>query len=219
LKSNWNLSDIEKQNLRALLPKISDKNFGVFTRLVDNLIIIQLQISPDEDNSPLTPGELKKELEKIQTYFDKAVAGMEYLYERGISPSLFDQHYLNANKQHPRKAVKDDLLNKPHVSSSYVEQITKSLSCSMESFAASCEPQGGRNKDKRLHVLIIEIAKFFKLYLPNSAISKYPNTHFSRVVTYILTYVLDERYSEYKGPKDPERRIEDALKEFHARVN
>ena len=79
--------------------------------------------------------------------------------------------------------------------------------------------KAGRNKDKRLHVLIIEIAKFFKLYLPNSAISKYPNTHFSRVVTYILTYVLDERYSEYKGPKDPERRIEDALKEFHARVN
>ena len=89
----------------------------------------------------------------------------------------------------------------------------------MEGFAASCEPKGGRNKDKRFHVLIIEIANFFKLYLPNSAISKYPNTHFSRVVTYILTDVLDERYSEYKGPKDPERRIEDSLKEFHARVN
>ena len=89
----------------------------------------------------------------------------------------------------------------------------------MESFAASCEPKGGRNKDKRFHVLIIEIAKFFKLYLPNSAISKYPNTHFSRVVTYILTDVLDERYSEHKGPEDLERRIEDALKEFHARVD
>ena len=62
--SNWNLSDGEKQELRALLPKISDKNFGVFTRLVDDLIIAQLQISPDEDNSPLTPGELKRELKK-----------------------------------------------------------------------------------------------------------------------------------------------------------
>jgi len=161
LKRKWNLSDGEKKALRALLPKISDKNFGEFTRLVDNLIIIQLQISLD----------------------------------------------------------KDDLLDKPHVSSTYIEQITRSLSCCMERFAASCEPKGGRNKDKRFHVLIIEIANFFKLYLPNSAISKYPNTHFSRDVTYILTDVLDERYSEYKGPEDPERRIEDALKEFHARVN
>jgi hypothetical protein len=219
LKRKWNLSDREKKALRALLPKISDKNFGEFTRLVDNLIIIQLQISPDKDNRPLTPGELKKELKKIQAYFDKAVAGMGYLYERGISPSLFDQHYLIANKHHPRKAAKGDLSDKPHVSSSYVEQITRSLSYSMEGFAASCEPKGGRNKDKRFHVLIIEIANFFKLYLPNSAISKYPNTHFSRVVTYILTDVLDERYSEYKGPEDPERRIEGALKEFHARVN
>ena len=219
MKRKWNLSDREKKALRALLPKISDKNFGEFTRLVDNLIIIQLHISLDKDDRPLTPGELQKELKKIQAYFDKAVAGMEYLYERGISPSLFDQHYLIANKQHPRKAVKDDLLDKPHVSSSYIEQITRSLSCCMESFAASSEPKGGRNKDKRFHVLIIEIANFFKLYLPNSAISKYPNTHFSRVVTYILTDVLDERYSEYKGPEDPERRIEDALKEFHARVN
>ena len=110
--SKWNLSDGEKQELRALLPKINDKNFGEFTRLVDDLIITQLQISPDKDNRPLTPGELKRELKKIQAYFDKAVAGMEYLYERGIFPSLFDQHYLIANKQHPRKAVKDDLRNK-----------------------------------------------------------------------------------------------------------
>lgn len=219
MESNWNLSDLEKQKLRALLPKISDKNFGKFTRLVDNLIIIQLQISPDKHNRPLTPGELKKELKKIQAYFDKAVAGMEYLHERGISPSLFDQHYLIANKLHPRKAAKGNLPDKPHVSSSSVEQITKSLSYSMEGFAASCKPKGGRNKDKRFHVLIIEIANFFKLYLPNSAISKYPNTHFSRVVTYILTDVLDERYSEHNGPEDLERRIEDALKEFHARVN
>ena len=219
LTSKWNLSDIEKQNLRALLPKISDKNFGEFTQLVNKLVSIQLRISPDEDSRPLTPGELQKELKKTKAHFDKAVAGMEYLYERGISPSLFDQHYLIANKRHPEKAAKGDLLDKPHVSSSYVEQITRSLSYSMEGFAASCEPKGGRNKDKRFHVLIIEIANFFKLYLPNSAISKYPNTYFSRVVTYILTDVLDERYSEYKGPEDPERRIEDALKEFHARVN
>lgn len=219
MKKKWNLSDREKKALRALLPKISDKNFGEFTRLVDNLIIIQLQISPDKDNRPLTTGELKKELKKIQAYFDKAVAGMAYLYERGISPSLFDQHYLIANKRHPEKVAKGDLSDKPHVSSSYVEQIIRSLSYSLEGFAASCEPKGGRNNDKRFHVLIIEIANFFKLYLPNSAISKYPNTHFSRVVTYILTDVLDERYSEHKGPKDPERRIGDALKEFHARVN
>ena len=66
MKRKWNLSDREKKALRALLPKISDKNFGEFTRLVDNLIIIQLQISPDKDNRPLTPGELKKELKKIQ---------------------------------------------------------------------------------------------------------------------------------------------------------
>ena len=80
LKSKWNLSDGEKQELRALLPKINDKNFGEFTRLVDDLIITQLQISPDKDNRPLTPGELKRELKKIHAYFDKAVAGMEYLY-------------------------------------------------------------------------------------------------------------------------------------------
>ena len=217
MKRKWNLSDGEKQALRALLPKISDKNFGEFTRLVDNLIIIQFQISIDKDDRPLTPGELQKEFKKIQAYFDKAVAGMEYLYERGISPSLFDQHYLIANKQHPRKAVKDDLLDKPHVSGSYVEQITRSLSGSMERFAASCKPQGGRNKDKRFHILIIEIANFFKLYLPNSAISKSPNTHFSRVVTHILTNVLDDRYSEYKSPRDFERRIEDALRDFKDR--
>ena len=86
--SKWNLSDGEKQELRALLPKINDKNFGEFTRLVDDLIITQLQISPDKDNRPLTPGELKRELKKIQAYFDKAVAGMEYLYARHFPIAL-----------------------------------------------------------------------------------------------------------------------------------
>ncbi|MDA8928396.1 hypothetical protein N9I87_04115, partial [Gammaproteobacteria bacterium] len=66
---------------------------------------------------------------------------------------------------------------------------------------------------------------FFRRKLPDSAISKAPNSNFSKVITYVLSRVVEQRLAkagkkkDLKLLRDPQRRIEDALKEFHARVN
>ena len=97
-----------------------------------------------------------------------------------------------------------------------VENETRNFIKALESFESSVQVASGRSQDKRFHLLILEIAKFFKQKLPGSAISSGTETNFSRVITYLVTKVLSTRLAESQSSllKDLKRRIDDAINEL-----
>ena len=107
---------------------------------------------------------------------------------------------------------------------SKVERETEFLAAALESFESSVNVSSGRPKNKEFHVFIIEIAEFFRRKLPDSAISKATDSNFSKVITYLLSYVVEPRLvkagkrKDLKKLQDPQRRIEDALEEIKARI-
>jgi hypothetical protein len=212
--------------LRTLLPRINDQDFDEFIQLINKLIIIQLTSSPNKTNDPLSAKELKTELKQIKDSYHKAFKGLKYLRDRGISSTVIDHYYLLANNRFPPNghdggyADKEDhkmLLSK-------VERETEFLAAALESFESSVNVSSGRPKNKEFHVFIIEIAEFFRRKLPDSAISKATDSNFSKVITYLLSYVVEPRLvkagkrKDLKKLQDPQRRIEDALEEIKARI-
>ena len=212
--------------LRTLLPRSNDQDFDEFIRLINKLIIIQLTSSPNKTNDPLSAKELKTELKQIKDSYHKAFKGLKYLRDRGISSTVIDHYYLLANNRFPPNghdggyADKEDhkmLLSK-------VERETEFLAAALESFESSVNVSSGRPKNKEFHVFIIEIAEFFRRKLPDSAISKATDSNFSKVITYLLSYVVEPRLvkagkrKDLKKLQDPQRRIEDALEEIKARI-
>ena len=222
----FHLSHTEIMQLRTLLPRINDQDFDEFIRLINKLIIIQLTSSPNKTNDPLSAKELKTELKQIKDSYHKAFKGLKYLRDRGISSTVIDHYYLLANNRFPPNghdggyADKEDhkmLLSK-------VERETEFLAAALESFESSVNVSSGRPKNKEFHVFIIEIAEFFRRKLPDSAISKATDSNFSKVITYLLSYVVEPRLvkagkrKDLKKLQDPQRRIEDALEEIKARI-
>ena len=222
----FHLSHTEIMQLRTLLPRINDQDFDEFIQLINNLIIIQLTSSPNKTNDPLSAKELKTELKQIKDSYHKAFKGLKYLRDRGISSTVIDHYYLLANNRFPPNghdggyADKEDhkmLLSK-------VERETEFLAAALESFESSVNVSSGRPKNKEFHVFIIEIAEFFRRKLPDSAISKATDSNFSKVITYLLSYVVEPRLvkagkrKDLKKLQDPQRRIEDALEEIKARI-
>ena len=92
------LSHTEIKQLKSLLPRINDQDFDDFIRLINKLIIIQLTSSPNKTKDPLSAKELKTELKQIKDSYHKAVKGLKYLRDRGISSTVIDHNYL-ASKQ------------------------------------------------------------------------------------------------------------------------
>ena len=222
----FHLSHTEIMQLRTLLPRSNDQDFDEFIRLINKLIIIQLTSSPNKTNDPLSAKELKTELKQIKDSYHKAFKGLKYLRDRGISSTVIDHYYLLANNRFPPNghdggyADKEDhkmLLSK-------VERETEFLAAALESFESSVNVSSGRPKNKEFHVFIIEIAEFFRRKLPDSAISKATDSNFSKVITYLLSYVVEPRLvkagkrKDLKKLQDPQRRIEDALEEIKARI-
>jgi hypothetical protein len=222
----FHLSHTEIMQLRTLLPRINDQDFDEFIQLINKLIIIQLTSSPNKTNDPLSAKELKTELKQIKDSYHKAFKGLKYLRDRGISSTVIDHYYLLANNRFPPNghdggyADKEDhkmLLSK-------VERETEFLAAALESFESSVNVSSGRPKNKEFHVFIIEIAEFFRRKLPDSAISKATDSNFSKVITYLLSYVVKPRLvkagkrKDLKKLQDPQRRIEDALEEIKARI-
>ena len=221
------LSHTEIKQLKSLLPRINDQDFDDFIRLINKLIIIQLTSSPNKTKDPLSAKELITELKQIKDSYHKAVKGLKYIRDRGISSTVIDHYYLLANNRFPQNghdggyADKEDhkmLLSK-------VERETEFLANALQSFESSVNISSGRPKNREFHVFIIEIAEFFKRRLPDSAISKATDSNFSKVITYLLSHVVEQRLvkaekkKDLKLLRDPQRRIEDALKEFKARIS
>jgi len=221
------LSHTEIKQLKSLLPRINDQDFDDFIRLINKLIIIQLTSSPNKTKDPLSAKELITELKQIKDSYHKAVKGLKYIRDRGISSTVIDHYYLLANNRFPQNghdggyADKEDhkmLLSK-------VERETEVLADALQSFESSVNISSGRPKNREFHVFIIEIAEFFKRRLPDSAISKATDSNFSKVITYLLSHVVEQRLVKAEKKKDlkllqdPQRRIEDALKEFKARIS
>ena len=200
----FHLSHTEIMQLRTLLPRINDQDFDEFIRLINKLIIIQLTSSPNKTNDPLSAKELKTELKQIKDSYHKAFKGLKYLRDRGISSTVIDHYYLLANNRFPPNghdggyADKEDhkmLLSK-------VERETEFLAAALESFESSVNVSSGRPKNKEFHVFIIEIAEFFRRKLPDSAISKATDSNFSKVITYLLSYVVEPRLVKAGKRKD-----------------
>ena len=221
------LSHTEIMQLRTLLPRISDQDFDEFIRLINKLIIIQLTSSPNKTDDSLSAKEMKTELKQIMDSYHKAVRGLKYLRDRGISSTVIDHNYLLANNRLPPDGHNGDYADKKDHAMllSKVERETEFLANALQSFESSITISSGRPKNREFHVFIIEIAEFFRRRLPNSAISKAANTNFSKVITYLLSHVVEQRLvkagkrKDLKLLQDPQRRIEDALEEFKARIS
>ena len=221
------LSHTEIMQLRTLLPRISDQDFDEFIRLINKLIIIQLTSSPNKTDDPLSAKEMKTELKQIMDSYHKAVRGLKYLRDRGISSTVIDHNYLLANNRLPPDGHNGDYADKKDHAMllSKVERETEFLANALQSFESSITISSGRPKNREFHVFIIEIAEFFRRRLPNSAISKAANTNFSKVITYLLSHVVEQRLvkaekkKDHKLLQDPQRRIEDALEESKARIS
>lgn len=221
------LSHTEIKQLKTLLPRINVQDFNAFIQLVNKLIIIQLTNSPNETMNPLSPKELKTELKKIKDNYLKAVKRLRYLRHRGISSTVIDHNYLLANSQLPPDRHEGGYADKKdhQMLLSKVERETEFLAAALQSFESSVNIRSGRPKNREFHVFIIEIAEFFKRRLPDSAISKATDTNFSKVITYLLSHVVEhrlvkaEKKKDLKLLQDPQRRIEDALEEFKARIS
>jgi len=222
----FHLSHTEIMQLRTLLPRSNDQDFDEFIRLINKLIIIQLTSSPNKTNDPLSAKELKTELKQIKDSYHKAFKGLKYLRDRGISSTVIDHYYLLANNRFPPNGHDGGYADKKDhkMLLSKVERETEFLAAALESFESSVNVSSGRPKNKEFHVFIIEIAEFFRRKLPDSAISKATDSNFSKVITYLLSYVVEPRLvkagkrKDLKKLQDPQRRIEDALEEIKARI-
>ena len=220
------LSHTEIKQLKSLLPRINDQDFDDFIQLVNTLIIIQLTSSPNKTKDPLSAKKLKTELKQIKDSYHKAVKGLKYLRNRGISSTVIDHNYLLANNRLPPDGHDGGYADKKdhEILLSKVERETEFLAAALESFESSVNVSSGRPKNKEFHVFIIEIAEFFRRKLPDSAISKATDSNFSKVITYLLSYVVEPRLvkagkrKDLKKLQDPQRRIEDALEEIKARI-
>jgi len=223
----FHLSHTEIMQLRTLLPRINDQDFDEFIQLINKLIIIQLTSSPNKTNDPLSAKELKTELKQITDSYHRAVKGLKYLRGRGISSTVIDHNYLLANNRLPPDGHDGGYADKKdhEILLSKVERETEFLADALQSFESSVNISSGRPKNREFHVFIIEIAEFFKRRLPDSAISKATDSNFSKVITYLLSHVVEQRLIKAEKKKDlkllqdPQRRIEDALEEFKARIS
>ena len=223
----FHLSHTEIMQLRTLLPRINDQDFDEFIQLINKLIIIQLTSSPNKTNDPLSAKELKTELKQITDSYHRAVKGLKYLRGRGISSTVIDHNYLLANNRLPPDGHDGGYADKKdhEILLSKVERETEFLANALQSFESSVNISSGRPKNREFHVFIIEIAEFFKRRLPDSAISKATDSNFSKVITYLLSHVVEQRLVKAEKKKDlkllqdPQRRIEDALEEFKARIS
>jgi hypothetical protein len=221
------LSHTEIKQLKSLLPRINDQDFDDFIRLINKLIIIQLTSSPNKTKDPLSAKELKTELKQIKDSYHKAVKGLKYIRDRGISSTVIDHNYLLANNRPPPDGHEGGYADKKdhEILLSKVERETEFLADALQSFESSVNISSGRPKNREFHVFIIEIAEFFKRRLPDSAISKATDSNFSKVITYLLSHVVEQRLVKAEKKKDlkllqdPQRRIEDALEEFKARIS
>ena len=183
--------------------------------------------SPSKTKDPLSAKKLKTELKQIKDSYHKAIKGLKYLRDRGISSTVIDHNYLLANNRLPPDGHDGGYADKEdhEILLSKVERETEFLAAALESFESSVNVSSGRPKNKEFHVFIIEIAGFFKRRLPDSAISKATDTNFSKVITYLLSHVVEQRLVKAEKKKDlkllqdPQRRIEDALEEFKARIS
>ena len=221
------LSHTEIMQLKTLLPRINVQDFDDFIQLVNTLIIIQLTSSPNKTKDPLSAKKLKTELKQITDSYHRAVKGLKYLRGRGISSTVIDHNYLLANNRLPPDGHDGGYADKKDHAMllSKVERETEFLAAALQSFESSVNISSGRPKNKEFHVFIIEIAEFFRRKLPDSAISKATDSNFSKVTTYLLSYVVEQRLvkagkrKDLKKLQDPQRRIEDALEEFKARIS
>jgi len=222
----FHLSHTEIMQLRTLLPRINDQDFEEFIQLIHKLIIIQLTSNPNKTNDPLSAKELKTELKLITDSYHRAVKGLKYLRGRGISSTVIDHNYLLANNRLPPDGHDGGYADKKDHAMllSKVERETEFLAAALQSFESSVNISSGRPKNKEFHVFIVEIAEFFRRKLPDSAISKATDSNFSKVITYLLSYVVEPRLvkagkrKDLKKLQDPQRRIEDALEEIKARI-
>ena len=87
---------------------------------------------------------------------------------------------------------------------SKVERETEFLAAALQSFESSVNVSSGRPKNKEFHVFIIEIAEFFRRKLPDSAISKATDTNFSKVITYLLSHVVEQRLVKAEKKEGPQ---------------
>ena len=154
--------------------------------------------SPNKTKDPLSAKELKTELKQIKDSYHKAVKGLKYLRDRGISSTVIDHNYLLANNRLPPDGHDGGYADKEdhEMLLSKVERETEFLAAALESFESSVNVSSGRPKNKEFHVFIIEIAEFFRRKLPDSAISKATDTNFSKVITYLLSHVVEPTISQ-----------------------
>tara|TARA_B110000483_G_scaffold6028_1_gene7162 strand:- start:1196 stop:1618 length:423 start_codon:yes stop_codon:yes gene_type:complete len=140
---------------------------------------------------------------------------------------VIDHNYLLANNRLPPDGHDGGYADKKdhEMLLSKVERETEFLAAALQSFESSVNTSSGRPKNKEFRGFIIEIAEFFRRKLPDSAISKAPDSNFSKVITYVLSRVVEQRLAkagkkkDLKLLRDPQRRIEDALEEFKARIS
>ncbi len=210
------LNEQEKEQIRQRMPEMTESCFSDFIELLDKLIHFQVLAQLNKKKDDLTPKELKAELQKIRKHYEEAARGLRFMTRHGISPRVIDQHYFLASHNQPRKLRNFELGIKLHPVVSYVERETINLINTVKSFESDIVISKGRQKSVQFQVFIIEIAKFFDQHLPDSAISDYPDTHFSKVVKYLLSEALASRLttSDSKRILDPQRHITKALKEF-----
>jgi len=234
------LNEREIERIRQLLPKMTDSCFADFVRHVNRLVLVQvlsLANSNKEAMTPkgvktklqsnrqhcqkaakdaLTPKELKTELQSIRQHYQKAAKGLRLLACRGVPPKLFDQHYLLGNKIQSKVRGEFGAEKNFEVAASNVEKETQRLVSALESFESDIVPVTGRKKAADYQYFIIEVAKFFRDKLPNSAISDSPNTNFFKVIRYLICNVLANRLKSkrHRSISDPSRHIMNALQEF-----
>ena len=116
---------------------------------------------------------------------------------------MIDHNYLLANNRLPPDGHDGGYADKKTMNLlSKVERETEFLAAALESFESSVNVSSGRPKNKEFHVFIIEIAEFFRRKLPDSAISKATNTNFSKVITYLLSHVVEQRLVKAEKKED-----------------
>lgn len=210
------LNEREMEHIRQLLPKMTDSCFADFVQHVNRLVLVQALSLANSNKDALTPKGLKTELQSIRQHYQKAADGLRLLARRGVSPNLFDQHYLLGNKIQSKEGGGLGAEKNLEVAASNVEKETQRLVSALESFESDIAPVNGRQKATDYQYFIVGIAKFFKDKLPNSAISDSPNTNFFKVIRYLICKVLANRLTSTRldSINDPHRHIVNALQEF-----
>jgi len=215
MSKGLNLSGEEINKIRELLPSLKKADCDDLVRLLNRLIFCQV-LSLSSNKDALTGKELKAELRKVRRHYQEAANGLRFLTKNGISPTLFDQHYLLGNLDNAKKTNNFFKGRNSDIETSGVEQETLSLINAIENFESEITTPKGRQKAIEFQYFITEIAKFFNKNLPSLAISDYPNMHFFKLIRYLVSEVLSPRLQKSKKEliRDPKRHIPNALKEF-----